>query len=104
MFSAPLCVQKDKRDAAGQNLRLIYGSMRVATSCEPLRRRSVPALGDPLRAAPRLPVAATWGRAHQLLVPAVVHRIAATFEPAQTAPRQQKDDAATGQNSLVVSA
>ena len=38
--------QKDKRDAAGQNLRLIYGSMRVATSCEPLRRRSVPALGD----------------------------------------------------------
>ena len=47
-----------------------------------------------LRAAPRLPVAASWGRAHQLLVPVVVHRIAATFEPAQTAPRQQKDDAA----------
>jgi hypothetical protein len=57
-----------------------------------------------LRAAPRLPVAATWGHAHQLLVPAVVHRIVATFVPAQTAPRQQKDDAATGQNSLVVSA
>ena len=48
--------------------------------------------------------AATWGRAHQLLVPAVAHRIATTFEPARTAPRQQKDDAATGQNSLVVSA
>ena len=57
-----------------------------------------------LRAAPRLPVAASWGRAHQLLVPAVAHRIATTFEPARTAPRQQKDDAATGQNSLVVSA
>ena len=55
-----------------------------------------------LRAAPRLPVAATWGRAHQLLVPVVVHRIAATFEPAQTAPRQQKDDAARTVVLLIV--
>ena len=48
------------------------------------------------RPGPPVIPAATWGRAHQLLVPAVVHRIVATFEPAQTAPRQQKDDAATG--------
>ena len=56
------------------------------------------------RPTPPVIPAATGGRAHQLLVPAVVHRIATTFEPARTAPRQQKDDAATGQNSLVVSA